>query len=169
MLYYEWRFCLVWYNHKTSFFPLLHYWISLFVHVLLGIFVEQTCVPFNLWQVSPWADSSVTYFVADILLQMCQYVHSCWFTSVLVCTSVCSCVCVWRMYVGVCLQTSVFVSVICECPCISVPLCVFAWMHRLFFGCFSSYNFVFSQGEGFMYLQKYTCAWLLSLQVYTCM
>lgn len=118
--------------------------------MLLDILGEQTCAPFDLWQVSPWADNSLRYFGANILLQMCKYVHSHWVTSVFVRTSVCSCMCVWSMYVGICLQTSFSVSVICESMHICTFVCVFAWPHSLV--------------EDFMYLQKYSfahdCVWI---------
>lgn len=74
-----------------------------------------------------------TVLGANLLLQMCKYVQSHWVTSVFVRTSVCSCICVWRMYVGVYLQTSVSVSLICESMHICTIVGAFAWLHRCIF------------------------------------
>lgn len=143
MFHYESRFFsyLVSYNLRL---PLSPYWIPLFVCSARYI-SRRNWVLFK--SSMSWQQCYILCCRYNTILQMHKNFHSCWTTSVFVCKSACSCVCVRSMYVGICLLTSVFVPVIRKCQCISVPLCAFAWTHK-------------HKSHDFSYRELTSCTWV---------
>lgn len=99
--------CPVFFNHIAI--SLRYYWISPLVHVLLGIFVEGTCAPVSLWQLSlsmSWRQTDIfscRYSPPDVLLCSQLLAHICVCMQVCVFMRVCVCVCVrGRMSADIC-------------------------------------------------------------------